>query len=118
MRGAECVGVGVGLHSKLLSVRGACAEAIAVSTDFVDFVVVVDATEGGGGDSVSECASLICEIDEAIDEMEFVRFGAVTMIVEVPLCIGLGRGAELRRRFYRAENICLGSYSISKAFRQ
>lgn len=86
----------LGLQSKLLSVRGAWAvTCVVLSSDLVDFVAVVLAavsvgvvlvvsTMGGGGDSVSEFMSLICEMVEVMDDMEFVRFGAVTMIVEVP----------------------------------
>lgn len=57
LRGAECVGAG--LHSKLLSVRGAWEDVFAVTKDLVDVVAVVNVTDGGGGDSVSECGSLI-----------------------------------------------------------
>lgn len=97
--------------------RGACEDALAMSKDLVDFVVVVVAAMAvGGGDSVSECASLICEIDEAIDEMEFVRFGAVTMIVEVPLCIGLDRAAGLRRRFLTSSGGAVVWYVVTTGF--
>lgn len=51
--------MGAGLHSKLLSVRGAWEDVFAVTKDLVDVVAVVNVTDGGGGDSVSECGSLI-----------------------------------------------------------
>lgn len=48
--------------------------------------------------------------------MEFVRFGAVTMIVDVPLCIGLGKAAELRSRFLTSSGGAAVWYVVTTGF--